>query len=134
MSMSDPLADLLTRIRNAGQARMERVDVPHSNLKEDVVRILKGEGYIRGYQTVSEGGGRLLRVELQPASARSRRPAITGLRRVSTPGRRVYVRQSEIPRVMSGLGVAIISTSKGVVSDQTARALGVGGELLCEVW
>ena len=132
MSMSDPLADMLTRIRNAGLVRFKSIDMPLSRLKASVAENLKKEGFIADYHLVQEGNQGVLRIDLKYDKNNHR--VITNLRRVSTPGRRVYVSAGKVPRVMSGLGVAIISTSRGVITDREARALGVGGEVLCEVW
>jgi len=132
MSMSDPLADMLTRIRNAGMVKFESLEMPLSNLKADVAKILKSEGYINDFQVVKDEKQGTLKIELK--YDQHNQAAISGLKRVSKPGRRVYVKHDEIPTVMSGLGVAIVSTSKGVMSDREARATKVGGELLCEVW
>ena len=130
--MTDPIADMLTRIRNSSLARHDRVEMPHSRLKESVAHVLKGEGYVDDVR-VSEGEGpKLLTVILR--YGRDRSSAIDGLRRVSTPGRRVYVRHDRIGRVCSGMGVSILSTSRGVMTDKEARKQRVGGELLCEVW
>ncbi len=132
MSMSDPLADMLTRIRNGVQAKFSSVDIPLSNVKKDVAKILKEEGYINDYHIIDDGLQGSLRVDLK--YDQNDRGVITGLRRVSKPGRRVYVKADKIPKVMSGLGIAVISTSKGVITDMDARNQGVGGEILCEVW
>ena len=132
MSMSDPLADMLTRIRNAGMVKFESLEMPLSNLKADVAKILKSEGYINDFQVVKDEKQGTLKIELK--YDQHNQAAISGLKRVSKPGRRVYVKHDEIPTVMSGLGVAIVSTSQGVMSDREARATKVGGELLCEVW
>jgi len=134
--MTDPIADMLTRIRNGAMARHDRVEMPHSLLKEHVGHVLKTEGYIDDVR-VSEpdpekGGPRALVLVLR--YGRDRQSAIDGVRRVSTPGRRVYVRHDRIPRVRSGMGVSILSTSRGVMTDKEARKQRVGGELLCEVW
>jgi small subunit ribosomal protein S8 len=130
--MTDPIADMLTRIRNGSLARHDRVEMPHSNLKERVAHVLRGEGYVDDVR-VSEGEGpKLLTVILR--YGRDRSSAIDGLRRVSTPGRRVYVRHDRIGRVCSGMGVSILSTSRGVMTDKEAKKQRVGGELLCEVW
>jgi small subunit ribosomal protein S8 len=130
--MTDPIADMLTRIRNAALARHERAEMPHSNLKEHLAGVLKGEGFIDDVR-VSEGEGpKLLTLVLR--YGRDRQSAIDGVRRVSTPGRRVYVRHDRIPRVRSGMGVSILSTSRGVMTDKEARRQRVGGELLCEIW
>ena len=134
--MTDPIADMLTRIRNASMARHDRTEMPHSHLKEHVARVLKSEGFVDDVR-VSEGqadgkGPKLLTVVLR--YGRDKQSAIDGVRRVSTPGRRVYVRHDRIPRVLSGMGVSILSTSHGVMTDKDARKQRVGGELLCEVW
>ncbi len=132
MSMSDPLADMLTRIRNGAMVRFESVDIPLSSLKAHVAEVLKKEGYINDYHVIKDDQQGVLRVDLKYDQKNNQ--VITGLRRVSKPGRRIYVKAGEIPRVMSGLGLGVLSTSKGIVSDREARALGVGGEYLCEVW
>ena len=130
--MTDPIADMLTRIRNGSMARHERVEMPHSKLKEHVADVLKLEGYVDDVR-VSEGEEpKTLVVVLR--YGRDRISAIDGLRRVSTPGRRVYVRHDRISRVCSGMGISILSTSRGVMTDREARRQRVGGELLCEVW
>lgn len=131
MSMSDPLADMLTRVRNAGMVKIETVDMPLSKVKVNVARILKEEGYINDYHIDESGPQGTLSIDLKyDQNGR----VITGLRRVSKPGRRMYVKSDNIPKVMSGLGIGIISTSQGVVTDRQARKMRVGGELLCEVW
>ncbi|MFC1524559.1 30S ribosomal protein S8 [Thermodesulfobacteriota bacterium] len=132
MSMSDPLADMLTRIRNAGMVKFDNVDIPHSHLKTDVAKILKNEGYIVDFHVVQDSTQGTLKIDLKYDT--NGQKVITGLKRVSSPGRRVYVKANNIPKVMSGLGVSIISTSQGILSDKQAREKGVGGELLCEVW
>jgi small subunit ribosomal protein S8 len=132
MSMSDPLSDMLTRIRNAGMAKFQNVDMPHSKLKAGVAEILKQEGYISDYRTIEENKQPILRINLKYDA--ENRKVITGLRKISKPGRRVYVKADEIPKVMSGLGIAVLSTSKGILADRQARIQGTGGELLCEVW
>lgn len=129
--MTDPVSDMLTRIRNAGLARHDRTEMPHSMLKERIAHVLKAEGFIDDVR-VSDGDIRTLTVVLR--YGKDRRSAIDGLRRVSTPGRRVYVRHDRIPRVRSGIGVSILSTSYGVITDLQAREQRIGGELLCEVW
>ncbi len=130
--MTDPISDMLTRIRNGALARHDRVEMPFSKLKEQVGRVLKLEGFVDDVR-VSEGEGpRMLTIVLR--YSREKSSAIDGVRRVSTPGRRVYVRYDRIPRVRSGLGVSILSTSHGVMTDKDARRQKVGGELLCEVW
>ena len=133
--MTDPVADMLTRIRNASLARHEITLVPASKLKKNIAEILKLEGYISDVRDAEEspnGGGKQIAVVLK--YGRDRKGAIDGIRRVSRPGRRVYVSHDSIPRVLSGLGISILSTSRGVMSDREARRQKVGGELLCEVW
>jgi small subunit ribosomal protein S8 len=130
--MTDPIADMLTRIRNGALARHDRVEMPHSRLKEHVAGVMKSEGYVDDVR-VSEGEEqKTLTVLLR--YGRDRESAIDGLRRVSTPGRRVYVRHDRIDRVCSGMGISILSTSRGVMTDREARKQRVGGELLCEIW
>ncbi len=135
--MSDPIADMLTRIRNAMMAGHASVVMPSSNIKVEIARILKEEGFLESYE-VLEGDKpthRTLKVKIKYAGERrSRRPVMTGIVRVSRPGRRVYTRRSDIPWVLSGMGIAIMSTPKGVMTGQRARQLGVGGEILCKVW
>jgi small subunit ribosomal protein S8 len=130
--MTDPIADMLTRIRNAALARHDRVEMPYSGLKEQVARVLKGEGYVDDVRSSEGEGARTLTVVLR--YGRDRQSAIDGISRVSAPGRRVYVRHDRIPRVRSGMGISILSTSRGVMTDKEARKQRVGGELLCEVW
>ncbi|MBU0675657.1 MAG: 30S ribosomal protein S8 [Proteobacteria bacterium] len=132
MSMSDPVADMLTRVRNATMVKFESVDMPLSTLKVDVAKILKEEGYINDYHIRQDKVQGTLSIDLKYDHNHQR--VISGLRRVSKPGCRKYVKANEIPKVMSGLGIAIISTSQGVMTDHKARTLQVGGELLCEVW
>jgi small subunit ribosomal protein S8 len=130
--MTDPIADMLTRIRNGSMARHERVEMPHSNLKEHVATVLKAEGYVDDVRVSEAEEPKMLTVVLR--YGRDRQSAIDGLRRVSTPGRRVYVRHDRIARVCSGMGISILSTSRGVMTDREAKRQRVGGELLCEVW
>jgi len=130
--MTDPIADMLTRIRNALKARKEEVDIPSSNLKKRIAEVLKEEGFIKGFRVIPDGKQGILRVFLKYDEQGS--PVISGLQRVSKPGRRVYVGKEEIPRVMGGLGVAILTTSRGVMTDREARKVGVGGEVICYVW
>jgi small subunit ribosomal protein S8 len=132
MSMTDPLADMLTRIRNAGMVKFETVEMPLSKVKTGVAAILKKEGFINDYQVVDSDTQGVLRIEMKYDQNNER--IITNLKRVSKPGRRIYVKHDQIPKVMSGLGIAIISTSKGIFTDKEARAMKIGGELLCEVW
>jgi small subunit ribosomal protein S8 len=129
---TDPIADMLTRLRNANTAYKSRVDIPLSKLKEELARILVSEGYVDGYEIVGEGVHRSLRLKLRYGPERSR--VINGLRRVSKPGLRVYRGASDLPRVNGGLGVAVISTSQGVLPDREARRRRLGGEVMCEVW
>ena len=132
MSMSDPIGDMLTRIRNANTAKHESVDVPASNLKKAIAKILLDEGYIKSYEVVEDGTQGVIRIQLKYLAGKEK--VISGLRRVSKPGLRVYVGADELPRVLRGLGIAIISTSKGVMTDKAARANHVGGEVLAFVW
>jgi len=132
MSMSDPLADLLTRIRNAGMVRHESVDVPMSNLKVGVVKVLRAEGYINDYQIIEDNKQGTLRIALKYGPNNER--VISGIRRISKPGLRKYVKADDIPKVLSGLGISILSTSKGIITDREARRLCVGGAFLCEAW
>ena len=132
MSMTDPVADLLTRIRNAAAADHEDVEIPASKFKVELARILSEQGYIEGYSTEPGRVGEVLRVELKYTEDRA--PVITGLERVSRPGRRTYVNAGEVPRVLGGMGTAIVSTSKGVMTGHDARRQGVGGEVVAYVW
>ncbi|MDA0269833.1 MAG: 30S ribosomal protein S8 [Chloroflexi bacterium] len=132
MTTSDPLADMFTRIRNAATARHEDVKVPSSKVKRAVAEVLKSEGFIRGISEMEDGPRRYLRLDLTYSD--DRRAVLSGIRRVSRPGLRVYVSKSEIPRVFGGLGIAIMSTSQGVMSGREAWRRKVGGELLCYVW
>jgi small subunit ribosomal protein S8 len=132
MRLTDPVADLLARIRNAIRARHQKVDIPASRLKAEIARILKEEGYIANFKLVEEDGHKILRVYLKYSN--SSEAAITNVARVSSPGCRVYVRRSEIPRVLGGLGINILTTPRGVMTGRQARRQGVGGEILCEVW
>ena len=133
MQITDPIADMLTRIRNANNAKHDTVDVPASNMKKSIAQILLDEGYIKNFQTINDGTQGVIRITLkyiQPGKEK----AITGLRRVSKPGLRVYAGADELPRVLRGLGIAIVSTSKGVMTDKKAREAHVGGEVLAFVW
>lgn len=132
MSMTDTIADLLTRIRNANTAKHEKVDIPSSKIKAEIVRILKEEGYVKNVKVVNEGKHSTLRVYLKYTA--DNQGVISGIERVSRPGRRVYVAKDDIPRVLSGLGIAVVSTSKGMMTDRAARHASVGGELVCKVW
>lgn len=132
MQITDPVADMLTRIRNANTAKHEKVDVPASNLKKAIAQILLNEGYIKAYEIVDDGTQGIIRITLKYLAGKEK--VISGLRRVSKPGLRVYAGADELPKVLKGLGVAIISTSKGVMTDKAARANHVGGEVLAFVW
>ena len=132
MQITDPVADMLTRIRNANTAKHESVDVPASNLKKAIAKILLDEGYIKSFEVVEDGTQGIIRIQLKYLAGKEK--VISGLRRVSKPGLRVYAGADELPRVLKGLGIAIISTSKGVMTDRAARANHVGGEVLAFVW
>lgn len=132
MSVNDPIADMLTRLRNAQMARHETTEIPHSKMKAEIARILKQEGYIADFSEKGAGPERRIVVELKYGPDGDR--AIHGMRRVSRPGRRTYRKQREIPRVLDGLGVAILSTSQGILTDHQARRQGIGGEVLCFVY
>ncbi|MBP3313701.1 MAG: 30S ribosomal protein S8 [Oscillospiraceae bacterium] len=132
MHITDPVADMLTRIRNASTAKHETVDVPASNLKKAIAQILLDEGYIKAFQIVEDGTQGIIRITLKYLAGKGQ--VISGLRRVSKPGLRVYAGAEDLPRVLKGLGIAIISTSKGVMTDKAARAAHIGGEVLAFVW
>ena len=132
MQITDPIADMLTRIRNAGSARHETVDVPNSKMKKAIAEILLEEGYIKSFQLIDDGTQGVIRIQLKYLAAKEK--VISGLRRVSNPGLRVYAGADELPQVLRGLGIAIISTSKGIMTDKKARAQHVGGEVLAFVW
>jgi len=132
MQITDPIADMLTRIRNASAARHATVDVPASNMKKAIAQILLDEGYIKNFQIVNDGGQGIIKVTLKYTN--NKEQVIKGLRRVSKPGLRVYVNVEELPKVLKGLGIAIVSTSKGVMTDKKARVENVGGEVLAFVW
>jgi len=137
MSVNDPIADMLTRIRNAVHAGHAQVAMPSSKIKVEIARILKEEGFLEGMEEVDGENAvqKVLRLKIKyVGERRERKPVISGLERVSTPGRRIYTRKQNIPWVLSGLGVAILSTPKGVMSGTRARQLGVGGEILCKIW
>ncbi|MCA9957838.1 MAG: 30S ribosomal protein S8 [Anaerolineales bacterium] len=135
MSMSDPIADMLTRVRNAMQREHPTVSMPHSSIKEAIAQVLQEEGYIEGFEVLPEQPRSVLQVNLKYIGGRrERRSVITGLERVSRPGRRIYVSKDEIPWVLSGMGIAVLTTSKGIMTGQKARQLGVGGEVICKVW
>ena len=132
MTMTDPIADMLTRIRNASTAKKDKVEIPASRTKIDIARILDSEGYIRKHEVLKNKSFDVIVVHLKYVSDRGE--AITGLKRISTPGLRVYAKKDGLPKVLGGLGIAILSTSKGVMTDKQARAAGVGGEVMCYVW
>ncbi|MBA2848532.1 30S ribosomal protein S8 [Thermosulfuriphilus ammonigenes] len=132
MSMTDPIADMLTRIRNACIARHEYVDVPASKMKLAIAKILAEEGYIAGYKFINQPPQGTIRIQLKYNA--DRKPIIAGLKKISKPGRRIYRGRDELPRVRGGFGIAIISTSKGIMTDHQARKIGVGGEVICAVW
>ena len=134
MSVTDPIADMLTRIRNATMVQHRQVVMPTSKMREAIARILKEEGFIQDYDVIQASPQPILRINLKYTQTKRREPVITGLKRVSKPGRRVYAGRSDLPWVRSGLGVAIVSTPKGVMTAQQARSLRVGGEVLCYVW
>ena len=132
MQITDPIADMLTRIRNAGSAKHETVDVPASKMKKAIAQILFDEGYIKSFQLIDDGTQGIIRITLKYLPGKEK--TIQGLRRVSKPGLRVYAGADELPKVLKGLGIAIVSTSKGVMTDKAARAAHVGGEVLAFVW
>ena len=132
MQISDVIADMLTRIRNANNAKHESVDVPASNMKKSIADILVAEGYVKGYQVIEDGKQGIIRITLKYAAGKQK--VIHGLRRVSKPGLRIYTNCEDMPKVMNGLGIAIVSTSKGIMTDKSARAANVGGEVLAFVW
>ena len=132
MQITDTIADLLTRIRNANSAKHATVDVPASNVKKAITQILVDEGYVKGFQIIEDGKQGVIRITLKYGDNKS--PVITGLRRVSKPGLRIYASCADMPKVRKGLGIAIVSTSKGIVTDKKARELNVGGEILAYIW
>ncbi|MCK9445149.1 MAG: 30S ribosomal protein S8 [Tissierellaceae bacterium] len=130
--MTDPIADMLTRIRNGNNAKHDSVDIPASNIKKEIAQILLDEGYIKGYDVIEDGKQGIIRVDLKYGSYSEK--VLSGIKRISKPGLRVYVKSSEVPRVLGGLGIAILSTSHGIMTDKVARKEGVGGEVICYVW
>ena len=133
MQISDVIADMLTRIRNANSAKHETVDIPASNMKKAIAQILVDEGYVKDYKVIEDGKQGIIRITLKYQGA-SRTPVLMGLRRVSKPGLRIYSSSEDMPKVMKGIGTAIVSTSKGVMTDKAARAANVGGEVLAFIW
>lgn len=131
MAMTDPIADMLTRIRNANIARARSVEIPASNIKKELARILKAEGYVDDYEFVNDDKQGMIRIKLK---YNGKERVITGLKRISKPGLRVYATKDQIPKVLGGIGIAVISTSKGIMTDKSARQEGIGGEVLCYVW
>ena len=131
--MTDPIADMLTRIRNANTAKHDTVDVPASKIKTEIARILLDEGYIKAYEIVEDGVVKTIKITLKYGADKNEK-VITGLKRISKPGLRVYASSENVPKVFGGLGTAIISTNQGVITDKAARKLGVGGEVLCYIW
>ena len=131
MTTTDPIADMLTRIRNASQAKFKTVDIPASNMKKNIAEILFNEGYIKAYEEIENENQGIIRVSLKYSEKGQK--AISGLRRISKPGLRIYASKDELPKVLNGLGIALISTSKGVMTDKEARKLGVGGEVLAYI-
>ena len=130
--MTDPIADMLSRIRNANNARHKSVDIPCSNIKKEIAKILVDEGYIKGYDVVEDDKQGIIKIDLKYSGDGER--VISGLKRISKPGLRVYVKCDDVPKVLGGLGIAIISTSKGIITDKMARQEKVGGEVICYVW
>ena len=132
MTMTDPIADMLTRVRNASSVQHDTVDIPASNIKKEIARILLEEGYIKGYDVIEDGKQGLIRMQLK--YGKNGEKVITGIKKISKPGMRVYADRNNVPRVLNGIGISVISTSKGIVTDKQARELGVGGEVICYVW
>ncbi len=132
MTMTDPIADMLTRVRNASSVQHDTVDIPASNIKKAIARILLEEGYIKGYDVIEDGKQGLIRMQLK--YGKNGEKVITGIKKISKPGMRVYADRNNVPKVLNGIGISVISTSKGIVTDKQARELGVGGEVICYVW
>jgi small subunit ribosomal protein S8 len=130
--MTDPIADMLTRIRNGNNAKHDSVDIPASNIKKEIAQILLDEGFIGGFDVIEDGKQGIIRIELKYGKYNEK--VISGIKRISKPGLRVYVKSDEIPKVLGGLGIAILSTSKGIKTDKDARKEGMGGEVICYVW
>jgi small subunit ribosomal protein S8 len=132
MTMTDPIADMLTRIRNANTVGHETVEIPASKIKRSIAEILLEEGYIKGFDVIDDNKQGIIKVQMKYGANKER--VISGIKKISKPGLKVYAKANEVPKVLGGLGIAIISTSKGVISDKEARKLGVGGEVICYVW
>ena len=132
MTMTDPIADMLTRIRNANTVGHDTVDVPASKMKKSIAEILLAEGYIKGFEVIDDGKQGTIRIEMKYAAGKER--VISGIKKISKPGLKVYAKADDVPKVLGGLGIAIISTSNGIMSDKEARKLGIGGEVICYVW
>jgi small subunit ribosomal protein S8 len=130
--MTDPIADMLTRIRNGNNAKHDSVDVPASNIKKEIAQILLNEGFIKGFDVIEDGKQGIIRIDLK--YGQNNEKVISGIKRISKPGLKVYVKNNEIPKVLGGLGIAVLSTSKGIMTDKTARNENVGGEVICYVW
>ena len=130
--MTDPIADMLTRIRNGNNARHDSVDIPASNIKKQLAQILLTEGFVKGYDVIDDGKQGIIRVDLKYGAHNEK--VISGIKRISKPGLRVYVKSDEVPRVLGGLGIAVLSTSRGIMTDKNARKEGIGGEVICYVW
>lgn len=132
MTMTDPIADMLTRIRNANTVGHEKVEIPASNMKKAIAGILTDEGYIKSFDVIEDEKQGIIRINMKYGADKER--VISGIKRISKPGLKVYAKKDEVPRVLGGLGIAIISTSNGIISDKQARKLGVGGEVICYIW
>lgn len=132
MTMTDPIADMLTRIRNANTVGHETVEIPASKIKKSIAEILLAEGYINGFEVIEDNKQGIIKVQMKYGANKER--VISGIKKISKPGLKVYAKANEVPRVLGGLGIAIVSTSKGVISDKKARELGIGGEVICYVW
>ncbi|AHM55504.1 30S ribosomal protein S8 [Peptoclostridium acidaminophilum DSM 3953] len=132
MTMTDPIADMLTRVRNANSIKRDTVDIPASNIKKEIARILLEEGFVKGYDVIEDGKQGIIRIQLKYSADGSR--VMSGIKRISKPGMRVYAGKYDIPKVLNGLGISIISTSNGILTDKQARNEGVGGEVICYVW
>jgi len=132
MSMTDPIADMLTRIRNANMVKLQKVDIPSSNVKVNIAQVLKQEGYIKNYKVIADNRQGVLRIYLKFIDEKE--PVINEITRISKPGSRTYVDSESIPSIKNGLGIAVLSTSKGIMTDAAARQAGIGGELICTVW